>query len=131
MNKRQAKKYEKKINATVEEHKSESKTHPTLQNAKLNLTSFDTLYIGYPIMFGTFAPPIYTFLDSNDLSGKAIVPFCTYGSGGRLASAHEIQEIETNANVLIAFGISHKRANNSAFQCLFRGGAGCCYPLDA
>lgn len=92
----------------------ESKTHPTLQNAKLNLTSFDTLYIGYPIMFGTFAPPIYTFLDSNDLSGKAIVPFCTYGSGGRLASAHEIQEIETNANVLIAFGISHKRANNSA-----------------
>ena len=60
-------------------------------------------------MFGSFAPPIYTFLDSNDLSGKVVVPFCTYGSGGRKASAAELKTLEPNANVTLAMGVSNKR----------------------
>ena len=60
-------------------------------------------------MFGTFAPPIYSFLDSNDLSGKVVVPFCTYGSGGRKASAAELKTLEPNATVTLAYGISNKR----------------------
>lgn len=90
----------------------ESKQWPALTNAKLDMAKYDTLYVGFPIMFGSFAPPIYTFLDSNDLSGKTVVPFCTYGSGGRLASAKELKELEPNANVVIAYGISNRRANN-------------------
>ena len=46
---------------------------------------------------------------SNDLSGKVVVPFCTYGSGGRKASAEELKTLEPNANVTLAFGISNKR----------------------
>ena len=67
------------------------------------------VFLGYPIMFGTFAPPIYSFLDSNDLSGKVVVPFCTYGSGGRKASAAELKTLEPNANVTLAYGISNRR----------------------
>ena len=87
----------------------ESKQWPELVNAKLDLAKYDTVYLGYPIMFGSFAPPIYTFLDSNDLSGKVVVPFCTYGSGGRKASAAELKTLEPNANVTLAMGISNKR----------------------
>ena len=87
----------------------ESKQWPALTQAKLDLAQYDTVYLGYPIMFGTFAPPIYTFLDSNDLSGKVVVPFCTYGSGGRKASAAELKTLEPNANVTLAMGISNKR----------------------
>lgn len=87
----------------------ESKQWPELSNAKLDLAKYDTVYLGYPIMFGSFAPPIYTFLDSNDLSGKVVVPFCTYGSGGRKASAGELKELEPNANVTLAMGVSNKR----------------------
>jgi flavodoxin len=87
----------------------ESKQWPELSNAKLDLAKYDTVYLGYPIMFGSFAPPIYTFLDSNDLSGKVVVPFCTYGSGGRKASASELKELEPNANVTLAMGVSNKR----------------------
>lgn len=87
----------------------ESKQWPVLENAKPELAKYDTVYLGYPIMFGTFAPPIYTFLDSNDLSGKVVVPFCTYGSGGRKASAAELKTLEPNANVTLAYGISNKR----------------------
>jgi len=87
----------------------ESKQWPALENAKPELAKYDTVYLGYPIMFGTFAPPIYTFLDSNDLGGKVVVPFCTYGSGGRKASAAELKTLEPNANVTLAYGISNKR----------------------
>ena len=87
----------------------ESKQWPALAQAKLDLAKYDTVYLGYPIMFGTFTPPIYTFLDSNDLSGKVVVPFCTYGSGGRKASAGELKLLEPNANVTLAMGISNKR----------------------
>lgn len=87
----------------------ESKQWPALENAKVDIAKYDTVYLGYPIMFGSFAPPIYTFLDSNDLSGKVVVPFCTYGSGGRKASAEELKTLEPNANVTLAFGISNKR----------------------
>ena len=94
----------------------DSKQWPALENAKVNLAKYDTVYLGYPIMFGTFTPPIYTFLDSNDLSGKVVVPFCTYGSGGRKASAAELKALEPNANVTLAYGISNKRitAENGA-----------------
>jgi flavodoxin len=94
----------------------ESKQWPALVNAKADLAKYDTVYLGYPIMFGSFAPPVYTFLDSNDLSGKVVVPFCTYGSGGRKASAAELKTLEPNANVTLAYGISNKRitAENGA-----------------
>ena len=68
----------------------ENKSWPALQKARFDLSKFDTLYVGYPVMFGTFAPPLYTFLDSNELSGKYLVPFCTYGSGGRKSSSREL-----------------------------------------
>lgn len=87
----------------------ENKSWPALETAKLDLAAYDTVYLGYPIMFGTFAPPIYTFLDSNDLSGKVVVPFCTYGSGGRKASAREVAELEPNANVVLSYGVAHNR----------------------
>ena len=87
----------------------ESKQWPALANPKADLAKYDTVFLGYPIMFGTFAPPIYSFLDSNDLSGKVVVPFCTYGSGGRKASAAELKTLEPNASVTLAYGISNRR----------------------
>ncbi|MBQ3776860.1 MAG: hypothetical protein II835_02000 [Fibrobacter sp.] len=89
----------------------ESKQWPALVNAKLDVDKYDTVFLGYPIMFGTFTTPIYTFLEANDLSGKVVVPFCTYGSGGRKASANELKMLEPNANVTLAYGISNKRIN--------------------
>ena len=92
----------------------DAKKYPILKQAKLNLDAYDTVYLGYPVMFGTFAPPVYTFLDSNDLSKKVIVPFCTYGSGGRKASASEISELKPDSKVLISYGISNKRINDAS-----------------
>ena len=82
----------------------ESKQWPALVNAKLDVAKYDTVFLGYPIMFGTFTPPIYTFLEANDLSGKVVVPFCTYGSGGRKASS---EELKTRIYRSVASGFYH------------------------
>ena len=103
---------------TIEESREEATngTGRPLVQSKFNLKKYDTIYLGYPIWFGTYAPPITTFLADNDLSGKKLVLFCTYGSGGRKASAAELKTLEPNASVTLAYGISNKRvtAENGA-----------------
>lgn len=106
-----AKPYPSTYDSTIAAVREERETGrwPELENAKPDLAKYDTLYLGYPIMFGAVPPPMRAFLDSNDLSGKTVVPFCTYGSGGRKASAEEIKTLEPKADVTIAMGISNRR----------------------
>lgn len=47
----------------------------------LNLSSYDTVFIGSPNWLKTFAPPILTVLNTYDFANKTIIPFCTHGGG--------------------------------------------------
>ncbi len=107
--------YPSTYDSTIQRVKQEreAKRWPELFLAKMNLTKYDTVYLGYPIMFGTFAPPIYTFLDSNDVNGKVVVPFCTYGSGGLKNSAKELKSLLPGTTVLKPYGIAHKRISKA------------------
>lgn len=54
-----------------------------------NWDSYDTVFIGYPIWWGEAAWPVDTFVQSNDFTGKTVIPFCTsasssIGESGRL-----------------------------------------------
>lgn len=40
----------------------------------------DVIFVGYPIWWGKAPNIIYTFLESHNLEGKTIVPFCTSAS---------------------------------------------------
>jgi flavodoxin len=40
------------------------------------------IFIGTPNWFGSFAPPILSFLRKAGLAGKTVIPFCTHGGGG-------------------------------------------------
>ena len=42
--------------------------------------------MGYPIWWASIPMPIATFLESYDLSGKTIAPFCSHG-GDRLGQS--------------------------------------------
>lgn len=44
------------------------------------MADYDIIFLGYPIWWGIAPKIIYTFLESYDLSGKTIIPFCTSGS---------------------------------------------------
>lgn len=107
--------YPSTYDSTIERVKRERESGkwPKLFHARKNLAKYDTVYLGYPIMFGTFAPPIYAFLDSNGLDGKVLVPFCTYGSGGLKNSAEELKKLVPGAKVTKPYGIAHKRISKA------------------
>ena len=47
-----------------------------------DMAGYDVVFIGYPIWWGQAPKIVDTFLESYDLSGKTIVPFCTSGGSG-------------------------------------------------
>lgn len=104
--------YEGTIQVGREENMA-GKGHELVQS-KFDLKKYDTIYLGFPIWFGTYAPPITTFLADNDLTGKKLVIFCTYGSGGRKASAAKIARECPGAEILGSFGIAARRVDSAA-----------------
>jgi len=103
--------YEKDFQATIDRCKQEREEGilPEIQPIKAGLAKYDVIFLGYPIWFGTYAPPMITFLDKMDLSGKKIVPFCTFGSGGLESSVKDLAVAEPNAEILPGYGVRAAR----------------------
>jgi flavodoxin len=55
---------------------------PKIAGNVLDMASYDTVIVGFPIWWGVAPRIIDTFLESYDFSGKKIVPFCTSGGSG-------------------------------------------------
>lgn len=73
---------------------------PDIQPIKSDLSQYDIIFIGYPVWFGTYAPPVDKFLLNEDLSCKKIVPFCTFGSGGLDSSVRDLKAAQPGAKGL-------------------------------
>ena len=58
-----------------------------------NWDSYDTVFIGYPIWWGIAAWPVDTFVEANDFTGKAVIPFCTSSSSGLGQSGELLAEL--------------------------------------
>lgn len=103
--------YDTAFQATIERCKAdrEKGITPEIQPLKSNIADYDVIFIGYPIWFGTFAPPMGSLLDKVDLSGKKVVPFCTFGSGGLESSVKDLAEKQPNAEILPGYGVRAAR----------------------
>ncbi|MDL2215779.1 flavodoxin [Ruminococcaceae bacterium OttesenSCG-928-N02] len=59
------------------------KARPELKGAPANLLDgFKKVVLIYPNWCGTLPPPVSTFLESYDFTGKEILPICLHGGGG-------------------------------------------------
>lgn len=52
---------------------------PLLTNTVPNMDEYDIVFVGYPVWWHATPAPINTFLESYNLTGKLIIPFCTSG----------------------------------------------------
>ena len=57
----------------------DSDARPAIQETLGDIAHYDTIYLGYPIWYGSAPRAINTFIDSHDLTGKTIIPFATSG----------------------------------------------------
>nr|MBP3283483.1 flavodoxin [Treponema sp.] len=58
-----------------------SKARPAIK-ADIDISGYDTVYLGYPNWWGDIPMCVYTFLEKHDFSGKTVVPFCTHEGSG-------------------------------------------------
>lgn len=103
--------YDTAFQATIDRCKADREKGilPEIKPLKSNIADYDVVFIGYPIWFGTYAPPIASLLDKIDLSGKTVVPFCTFGSGGLESSAKDLAAKQPNAKVRQGYGVRAAR----------------------
>lgn len=103
--------YDPDFQATIDRclKEREQEILPTINPVKADLANYDVIFLGYPVWFGTYAPPVITFLNDADFIGKKIVPFCTFGSGGLESSVKDLVAAEPNAEVLPGYGVRAAR----------------------
>ncbi|MBR3161591.1 MAG: flavodoxin [Bacilli bacterium] len=80
---------------------NDSKARPEIENT-IDITKYDTIYLGYPIWWGTNPKIILTLLDTYDFTGKTIIPFCTSGSTGISGSVDDLRNY--NSKLIIKDG---------------------------
>ena len=103
--------YDPDFNATIARGQKEMSegNFPAIQAIASNMQDYDVIFLGYPVWFGTYANPIETVLMTVDFSGKKVVPFCTFGSGGLDTSSKAIREKLPDAEVLPGYGVRAAR----------------------
>lgn len=77
---------------------------PAIKPIDKDPADYDTVVLGSPVWWYTFAPAVKTFLAQNDFSGKTVYPFIT--NGGWIG--HTVKDIEKaipNAEIKQALNI--------------------------
>lgn len=70
---------------------------PAIKGKCENIVDYDVVFLGYPIWWGKAPKVIFTFLESHNLTGKTIIPFCTSHSSGIGSSDNELHRLATGA----------------------------------
>ncbi len=87
-------------------------TRPEIKGKVKKIRKYDVIFIGYPIWWGKEPMIIRTFLESYNLKGKTIVPFCTSGGSGISGSMKGVKTAAKDANVLAGKDLTDKSYRN-------------------
>ena len=100
--------YPAEYRMVVEQAKQELQAgiHPALKTPVPDLSGYDTVFVGTPNWCGSAAPPLLTFLEKADLTGKRVAPFCTHGGGGSGRIDGVLQAACPGAQVLPTLAVS-------------------------
>ncbi|WP_143462317.1 flavodoxin [Levilactobacillus enshiensis] len=80
----------------------------------VDLSAYDTIYLGYPIWSNNLPAIPRTFLEAHDWTGKNIIPFCTNGGSGFGQSLDRIRQLAAAATILPGFEIYNTQIDHSA-----------------
>ena len=80
---------------TTDVAKEELRTNarPKLTGHVDTMASFEVIFLGYPIWWGTMPMPVCSFLEEYDFSGKTVAPFCTHEGSGLGRSVPDIRKM--------------------------------------
>lgn len=70
---------------------------PEIEDITIDINSYDTIYIGFPIWWGVAPNIVKSFMDKIDLSNKKIITFCTSGGSSLAPATRDLQKTYPNA----------------------------------
>ena len=77
----------------------EEDARPAIESKLDDISKYDTIFIGYPIWWGSIPQIVYTFMEEYDLSGKTIIPFNTHEGSGSAGTYNTIKSKLSKSNV--------------------------------
>ena len=87
---------------------------PALVGRVNNINDYDVIFLGFPNWWYTCPMAVFTFVESYDLSGKTIIPFCTHGTGGLSRTIRDLKKLlPDNCEVLEPIGVYRPEVKNS------------------
>lgn len=91
------------------EQEQADNARPEIQDLNIDMSKYDTVFIGYPIWWYTYPQVILTFFDNYDLTGKTIVPFVTHGGSGMSGTEDDMREYLSDKDVTVLDGLAVSR----------------------
>ncbi|MDE5773410.1 MAG: flavodoxin, partial [Muribaculaceae bacterium] len=80
----------------------------------LDITPYDTVYVGFPVWWDKAPLVVYTFLDSYDFTGKKIIVFATAHSSGLTPSFEALKATYPKYN--LTEGVILNKTSEKAFD---------------
>ena len=87
--------YKECVAQSIAEYKGNMR--PELKE-NIDISDYDTIFIGYPNWCGTMPMPVWTFLESHDFTGKVVCPFCTNEGSGLANSLSDMDKLIPEAD---------------------------------
>ena len=78
-------------NTRATKEQDDKTSRPEIKN-DIDISKYDTILLGYPIWWGDCPRIIQTFIETDKLNGKNVIPFCTSGSSGISGSESTLKQ---------------------------------------
>lgn len=110
--------YPDSYQATVDRAREEldEGARPALSSSVSNMDDYDVILLGYPIWWHTEPMAVNTFLESYDLTGKTILPFCTSGGSNISESMPDIRETAGARGASVGTGLTANSLSESIIR---------------
>lgn len=87
---------------------------PALTATVDTMADYDTIFLGYPNWCGTCPMAIYTFVESYNLAGKTMAPFCSNGGSGVKASEDDLRKACPDTTVVAGLSVKGEESESMA-----------------
>lgn len=78
---------------------------PPLKTKIKKMQDYETVFVGFPTWDMQLPPPMKSFLNDYDLSGKTVIPFNTHGGYGIGSSFETVKKLCPDSRILQGFSI--------------------------
>lgn len=92
----------------VNHNEMANNTLPELKESDLDISKYNTVFVGYPVWATDVPQAVVSFLNQYDLSGKTVIPFCTHDGYGAGSSYGTISTESKAAQTLDGLAIEAK-----------------------